>query len=107
MGFKGRIVKGAGRALRNPRVRAGIGAGAAAAGAGALGYGAAGGSAPNVPVGASGLYRVDRWGNITKVTQKRRKKSYRMPRAVAEQIRTANDLTRAVTYAVIAGSTRA
>lgn len=64
------------------------------AGKQALGGGMGGG-------GQTGTFRVDRFGNVTRVTQKRRKKGFRMPRMMAEQIRAQNELTRSLATAVI------
>lgn len=50
--------------------------------------------------GVSGLYRVYSDGRIVKVTKPRRRKGYRMPRAVAEAMRTYNDLVKAITWKV-------
>jgi len=57
-----------------------------------------------VPRGSSGLYRVYPDGRIVKVSIKRRKKGYRMPRAVAEAMRTQNDLVKAITFKVAASA---
>ncbi|MGI0014376.1 MAG: hypothetical protein ACREBU_13180 [Nitrososphaera sp.] len=102
MGFKGKLVTSGRRLIGSRAGRAGLAA-AGLGGAGALGFGAGGGGAP-VPRGGSGLYRVYPDGRIVKVQQKRRRRGYRMPRAVAEAMRTQNDLVKAVTFKIAASA---
>lgn len=51
-----------------------------------------------------GTFRVTRDGQIIRVAAKRRKKGYRMPRMVAEQIRANNDMMRNISTAVLMAS---
>ncbi|MGI0023861.1 MAG: hypothetical protein ACREA4_01795 [Nitrososphaera sp.] len=102
MGFKGKILTGGRRLLSSRAGRAALLAG----GAGAVGGGGflAGGGGGAVPRGGSGLYRVYPDGRIVKVQQKRRRRGYRMPRAVAEAMRSQNDLVKAVTFKIAASA---
>ncbi|MGI0083385.1 MAG: hypothetical protein ACREAG_08805 [Nitrosopumilaceae archaeon] len=66
--------------------------------------GAAGGllGRPGVGMpGQSGTFRVDRFGNVTKISIKRRKKGYRMPRLLAELIRSNIEQNRSNSQAVV------
>ena len=105
MGFKGKIVtKGTKIVRKVASSKAGraalIGGGAAAAAAAGSAFDGDGGGMGGVPRGTAGLYRVTSNGQIIKVSQKRRKKGYRMPRAVSEMMRTQNDLVKAITFKI-------
>ena len=64
-----------------------------------------GGATPGAP-GQTGSFRVDRFGNITKIPgKKRRKAGYRMPQLVKEQIRASNEFMRTVGTALLLKAT--
>lgn len=64
-----------------------------------------GGATPGAP-GQSGTFRVDRFGNVTKVPgKKRRKAGYRMPQIVREQIQASNEFMRTVGTALLLKAT--
>lgn len=99
MGFKGKLV-GAGRRVISSRAGRAALLGGGAAAVGAAGFGAGGGGAP-VPKGGTGLYRVRSDGSIVKVSlPRKRRRGYRMPRVVADQLRASTDLTRAMSIAI-------
>ncbi len=52
----------------------------------------------------TGLFKVDRFGNVVKVSMKKRKKGFRMPRLMAEMIRSNIEMNKAIQFKIIAES---
>lgn len=64
------------------------------------------GAAPGAPGGQTGTFRVDRFGNMTKISIKRRRRGFRMPAIVREQIRASNEMMRTLSTALLLRSSQ-